>query len=310
MTATFNVAASSAAGTTGAITVESAGTWNSGNVQIALAGGAGTGTVTVTGAGSSITQTGASTTTVGNPSSGPGTLNVNNGAIYNSGTGLTLVHATGTLNILGGTFNLNGNLEVRLLGTLTIGGSANSWSGELDIHARKMVVDVSGPAKASRMATLINQVNYGLTHDAGITSSALPANTAIAVMDNGVLGKSTFGGITVGINSILVGPELLGDANVDGVVNFNDFVIVSQNFGSTGGWVQGNFGTDAVVDFNDFVTFSQHFGQSWGGATNLELTEEQMSAMQAFSMSIGAPEPGTLGLLGMAALMLARRRRK
>jgi len=61
-------------------------------------------------------------------------------------------------------------------------------------------------------------------------------------------------------------PELCdplpGDATGDGEVSFNDFLVVSQNFGMTGGatWQDGDFDGDQNVAFSDFLIVSQNFG--------------------------------------------------
>jgi hypothetical protein len=77
----------------------------------------------------------------------------------------------------------------------------------------------------------------------------------------------------------------LGDANDSGTVDFNDFVVLSQNFGSLGGWSQGNFGGGPTVDFADFVVLSQHFGQS---ISNNALTGSEFSGATAQPAAVGA----------------------
>ena len=72
-----------------------------------------TGTVTVTGTGSTITQTGASTLTLGTTVGGnQGVLNVLSAGSYTSGTGTITVNATGWLNVDGGTFSAGGDIVV------------------------------------------------------------------------------------------------------------------------------------------------------------------------------------------------------
>src|SRR5665647_995404 len=104
----------------------------------------------------------------------------------------------------------------------------------------------------------------------------------------------------------------LGDANDDGIVNINDFGLLSQNFGKPGGWGQANFFGDATVNINDFGAISQHFGQSIlstsSVATAGELAAFQTASAQFFAAN-GIPEPTSLALLGLgAAALLARRR--
>lgn len=52
-----------------------------------------------------------------------------------------------------------------------------------------------------------------------------------------------------------------GDANLDGTVNFQDFLIVSSQFGQDEkGWADGDFTGDGTVGFEDFLFLSQNFG--------------------------------------------------
>lgn len=55
-----------------------------------------------------------------------------------------------------------------------------------------------------------------------------------------------------------------GDANLDGVVNFPDFLTLSASFGSEGGWGAGDFDGNGEVNFPDFLQLSQNFGRTAG----------------------------------------------
>ena len=55
--------------------------------------------------------------------------------------------------------------------------------------------------------------------------------------------------------------SLPGDANEDGSVDLNDFVILKQRFGTTGaGWFDGDFDASGMVDLDDFMILKQNFG--------------------------------------------------
>lgn len=51
-----------------------------------------------------------------------------------------------------------------------------------------------------------------------------------------------------------------GDTDLNGEVNFADFLALSNSFGSEGGWSAGNFDDDNVVTFSDFLALSVNFG--------------------------------------------------
>ena len=53
----------------------------------------------------------------------------------------------------------------------------------------------------------------------------------------------------------------LGDADLDGDVDFSDFLRFSQNFGASDAlWAQGDFDGDGHVSFPDFLVLSRDFG--------------------------------------------------
>ena len=87
-----------------------------------------------------------------------------------------------------------------------------------------------------------------------------------------------------------------GDADADGVIGFNDLVAVAQNYGSSSdpSWSTGDFNGDGIVGFEDLVVVAQHYGQT-------------ASAPPAGASAV--PEPGSIGLLLLAAAGVLLRRR-
>ena len=53
----------------------------------------------------------------------------------------------------------------------------------------------------------------------------------------------------------------LGDANLDGKVDFFDFIDLANGFNKPGGWAQGDFNGNQMVDFLDFIDQASNFGQ-------------------------------------------------
>ena len=52
-----------------------------------------------------------------------------------------------------------------------------------------------------------------------------------------------------------------GDANLDGIVSFSDFLLLADNFGDPGSWKQGDFDHDRKVTFSDFLILASNFGE-------------------------------------------------
>ena len=75
-------------GSDGLLEILSGADLTSGNINLATTTSTATGTFNVSGAGSTLLQSGASTLTVGSATGGVGTINVNNGGTFTSGSGL------------------------------------------------------------------------------------------------------------------------------------------------------------------------------------------------------------------------------
>lgn len=85
---------------------------------------------------------------------------------------------------------------------------------------------------------------------------------------------------------------LYGDSNLDGVVEFADFLVLSREFGSDAtSWASGNFDGVAGIQFADFLMLSENFGLSVAAAS--------------------VPEPSShLAMLCVFAILLQLRKRR
>jgi|GEM_PF-1561131 len=77
-----------------------------------------------------------------------------------------------------------------------------------------------------------------------------------------------------------------GDFDLDGDIDFADFLQLSSNFGEDGNYVDGDLDCNGEVGFSDFLSFSAGFGQS---------TEETTA---------NVPEPNAIWLVLLSATLL------
>jgi T5SS/PEP-CTERM-associated repeat protein len=121
LSGTVNLAASSNAATAATLNVESIAVLNTDSLAVGNGGGAGTGTLNINGAFSGLTQSGASTLSVGTASACFGNINIGttaDGGTLTTGTGTMTINATGTVRVGSGTND--GTLNAK--GDVTING--------------------------------------------------------------------------------------------------------------------------------------------------------------------------------------------
>jgi fibronectin-binding autotransporter adhesin len=176
------------------------------------------------------------------------------------------------------------------------------------------------------------------TGTTGITSSvaaANPGHSSIGFADGadgvvtnlpaGVSAAIPAGGVLPTGNE-LIASVFPGDGNMDGKVDFNDFVLISTHFLAADiNWDHGNFNYDGVVDFNDFVVLSTNFGEGVTGGDGTGATAAELAQFNALATSYGIskaqiaawdatistlPEPTSAGLLAVGAVGLLQRRRR
>jgi len=152
----------------------------------------------------------------------------------------------------------------------------------------------------------------------GITSSAAAAQpqslTALAVLDNSdpdikLGGLADLEGLPVDLSSVLVKYTYYGDANLDGVVDSNDYDMIdnawilwtTQGTVPDGGfrWGVGDFNYDGTIDSNDYDKIDNSFLLQSGGLGGNA------------GGPVPTPEPASVVLLGLgaAAVLVARKRR-
>jgi uncharacterized protein (DUF2141 family) len=85
------------------------------------------------------------------------------------------------------------------------------------------------------------------------------ASVTVRLHDSG--GSEGGGEDTSAVQTFTINIALVGDANLDRKVDFNDLVALAQHYNTVGGntWATGDFNGDGNVDFNDLVRLAQHY---------------------------------------------------
>ncbi|MGA2231504.1 MAG: autotransporter-associated beta strand repeat-containing protein [Tepidisphaeraceae bacterium] len=272
----------------------------------------GGGSLTTAGAGT-LTLSGSNTYT-GSTTARSGTLVIGAASAVPSGNALTVGTAVTTA-----TARLAPGIGAVQVSSLTI----NSGS-TLDITNNELVINY-GSAANDPASTIRGYLTSGYGLDTwtgpGISSSAAATNAGLYAV--GYADGNVDAGTPAQANQVVVKYTLAGDANLDGIVNFADLLVVAQNFnrsnsnGNPIDWADGDFNYDNTVNFADLLLVAQNFNktltasqlaqvpQSFSADWNLALAEVQNSQTN------NVPEPASVGVMAMAAAgLLARRRRR
>jgi autotransporter-associated beta strand protein len=215
---------------------------------------------------------------------------------------------SGTLNLTAantysGPTVLNGN------GALVLGSAA--WgpvltnAGGAVVNGDKLVFDYTGTT--SPAGTVVGLLKS--SHDSGNfrdpaqrirTTNAADATHGLGYYDDGA-------------SALAVKYTWYGDANLDGVVDADDYALLDRgNARGLTGWVNGDFNYDGVVDSGDYLLTDTSFGRIQGVLSPGLLAERQAEFGDAYVAQLVAavPEPGSLCLAGVAVGMAAGARRR
>jgi len=192
------------------------------------------------------------------------------------------------------------NSGTSALGSLSIAGTTDAWTARFDLSNNDAVVHSTPDNKAADLARLHNQVKQGFNNGAwsglGIASTTAANNTStdtgLAVVDNALLGYTSFSGQPVTADSILLKYTYYGDIDQNGQVDADDLTVFASNFGRTTGATQvdGDIDFNGAVNADDLTVFANNFNKGVGNPLGTAKVE-------------AVPEPSTILLATLATLL-------
>jgi hypothetical protein len=255
-------------------------------------------------------------------------LNVTGAVTVNSAGSVTLATSQ---RLTGLTIGTGGSVVMTTTGgaaapkAMFTAGLSMAGTARLDLADNCLVVDYAGaasPIAAVRAAILAGRgasaTGRWLNPGIGSSAAALDADAygigyaPAADVLIFVAGFSTFGGEMVDTTAVLARYTLLGDGTLDGACDFNDLVLLAQNYNTTiatpDGWSRGDYTYDGACDFNDLVKLAQNYNGSLTAAQAIP------GAPVGFEQDLAAafasvPEPGAASALLIATWGLACRPR-
>jgi fibronectin-binding autotransporter adhesin len=223
------------------------------------------------------------------------------GTVIKSGAGtLTVSHVrSGGLDVSTGAVSIAqgiGDAGTSRLGTLAL-------AGKLDVTDNGLIVTGQTAAEVEAMVAA-GRAGGSWSGIGIITSMSAAASglTTIGVARAIDIGAGTFGGVSVGGNDVLVRYTYIGDANLSGKVDGDDFGKIDAGFSAhASGFVNGDFNYSGTVDADDYWLIDRIYSR------NLP----SLGAAPPLSGGASAvPEPSTVLIASAATVRFTRRRRR
>jgi autotransporter-associated beta strand protein len=293
----------------------------------------------ISGAGG-LTKQGSGTFTLSGANTYSGNTNVAAGTLTIDTAGSTAgtnysVAPTATLNVNGvipaassvnvsGTANFAGSASTaaasRTIGALTVNNGATASITGSPSSFTPMTLTVTSPLAITGTGKI--DVTNNILVAPGVPTDARSLITSNAVVTTNTHGLALGYGVGPGTGNFEIRATLLGDSDLDGLVNVADLANLAGNFGVTTGmlWINGDFDYNQNVNVADLADLAGNFGSqlnSSGGAGTAAAGAVGAAAPAGVAIAAGAavPEPTGVGLLIFAASASAaigggRRRRR
>jgi probable HAF family extracellular repeat protein len=209
------------------------------------------------------------------------------GSAVNLGSSATVAGLT----LTGGASLTVGAAGDRVFRTTTLAITGGSG---LNLNDNDLIVDYTG-------ATLLSQIAAQLAAGRGPTPAGIYSPQARASGGAFALGVAeasdvlalagsrtgAFAAQVVDATTVLVKYTRVGDADLDGQVDFADLVRLAQHYNEPlggGTWAKGDFDHDAAVSFADLVLLAQHYNTTpapMAGTAPMASTADELEALSA-----------------------------
>jgi autotransporter-associated beta strand protein len=274
-------------------------------VSANVTGGPSTGTA-ITKAGSGILAFSGANSYAGNTTVSAGTLIFGASGAFPNGNSLTINAGTARVSNL-----INANKILLQASSLAFGGSTGAWTGQLDLTSNDMIIH------NGVIANIANQLKTGFNVSSGywngpggiVSTSAASDSTHLTTLGYRT-GGTPLDGVNTTSSDVLLMYTYYGDADLNGTVNGADYQQIDLGFGQhLTGWSNGDFNYDGVVDGSDYSLIDNTYNQiNATGASPLAIIADPSDLIANPADATAVPEPTNLGLLGISATGLLRRR--
>jgi hypothetical protein len=157
-------------------------------------------------------------------------------------------------------------------GTSKIASLSMSPNTVLDLGDNDLIVDGANFSHYADLVALIKSARAnGTWFGPGITSSNAAASGGVTALgiakasDFFISFPATFSGQTIGATDVLIKYTYNGDTDLNGKVNFDDYVRTDNGFNNhLGGWTNGDFDYNGTVNFDDYVLIDLAFNAQNG----------------------------------------------
>jgi autotransporter-associated beta strand protein len=251
------------------------------------------------GGAAAVTKAGTGTATLNTANTNTGGTTVSAGTLV---VGVNGALGNGPVKITGGTLKLGTSTGTAKMTSLSISGN-----GTFDIANDDVRISYTGGSPIASIAAYIaSGYHNGAWNGTGIISTTAAANHSYGVGYADSADPGNPAGLPTG--TIEIRYTLLGDIDLNTIVNGIDFGVVAANFNkNVSRWDQGDFNYDNIVNGLDFSAVAANFDKGASGASSGE-----WNAVVAFAQVNGlmadVPEPGSMAMVTVAAGMLSRRR--